>query len=246
MHRYDNENERGWERGRSGRRDFEGRREDNYPDYEMSESWRGYEGRGQEGRDRFDRRYDNRGNENRGYENQGYGDQGAWGQPYADEYRSQDWTRQLGRDNFGRQNYGREAFAREYGGIGGREFSGNYGPQQSGMRGRFSGRGPKGYQRSDQRIQEEINDRLTDHPEIDAYEIEVKVNGGEVTLTGFVNERFAKRLAEDCVESVGGVKQVHNQIRVQQESGTGPQQRKTAGSENQQQHEMTGTTGSRR
>ncbi len=34
-----------------------------------------------------------------------------------------------------------------------------------------------------------MNDRLTEHPEIDATDIEVRVANGEVTLTGSVTER---------------------------------------------------------
>jgi osmotically-inducible protein OsmY len=49
-------------------------------------------------------------------------------------------------------------------------------------RGPYAGRGPKGYQRSDQRVLEDVNDRLTEHPEIDANDIEVQVQNCEVTL----------------------------------------------------------------
>lgn len=76
------------------------------------------------------------------------------------------------------------------------------------------GKGPKGYQRSDERIQEDVNDRLSDDEQLDASEIEVKVEQGEVTLTGSVSERNAKRRAEDLVESVSGVKNVENRIRI--------------------------------
>jgi hypothetical protein len=80
--------------------------------------------------------------------------------------------------------------------------------------GPFAGRGPKGYQRSDERIREDVNDRLTDHPAIDATEIEVRVTAGEVTLSGTVESRRVKRLAEDIVDSVRGVRDVHNELRV--------------------------------
>jgi osmotically-inducible protein OsmY len=86
---------------------------------------------------------------------------------------------------------------------------------QYGERGRFAGRGPKNWQRSDDRIREDINERLTDHPDIDASEIDVQVKNGEVTLTGAVDERYVKRLAEDVAENVTGVREVHNQLRVQ-------------------------------
>jgi hypothetical protein len=86
------------------------------------------------------------------------------------------------------------------------------------IRGRFTGRGPKGYSRSDDRIREDVSDRLELHGEIDASEIEVRVESGEVTLEGTVSDRLTKRLAEDVVEDCPGVKQVHNRIRVQGET----------------------------
>jgi osmotically-inducible protein OsmY len=83
------------------------------------------------------------------------------------------------------------------------------------------GRGPKGYQRSDERIREDVNDRLTDDPHIDASEIEVMVASREVTLSGTVPSRFEKRHAEDIAESVSGVTHVQNNLRVQQSGDTG-------------------------
>jgi osmotically-inducible protein OsmY len=77
------------------------------------------------------------------------------------------------------------------------------------------GRGPKGYQRSDERILEDVNDRLTDDPFIDATDIEVSVSGGEVTLSGSVSDRQAKRRAEDIADTVSGVGHVQNNMRVQ-------------------------------
>ena len=47
----------------------------------------------------------------------------------------------------------------------------------------------RGYQRSDDRIREDVCERLTQHPEINAEEIEIQVKGGEVTLTGTVERR---------------------------------------------------------
>ena len=75
------------------------------------------------------------------------------------------------------------------------------------------GRGPKGYQRSDSRIHEEVCDRLT-YSNVDAENIEVAVASGEVTLSGSVRDRWDKRRAEDLVEEVAGVREVHNSIRV--------------------------------
>jgi hypothetical protein len=76
------------------------------------------------------------------------------------------------------------------------------------------GRGPKGYQRSEERIREEVNDRLTAHGLVDATDVEVRVQNGEITLTGFVDSREAKRAAEDCAEDVSGVREVHNHLRI--------------------------------
>ena len=83
------------------------------------------------------------------------------------------------------------------------------------------GRGPKGYRRSDERILEDVNDRLTDDPHIDASEIQVSVSNREVTLDGTVNSRFEKRHAEDLAESVSGVGHVQNNLRVQQYADAG-------------------------
>ncbi|MFX7506872.1 SWFGD domain-containing protein, partial [Acinetobacter baumannii] len=55
------------------------------------------------------------------------------------------------------------------------------------------GRGPRGYSRSDERVREDVSDRLTDDAYIDASDIEVTVSGGEVTLTGMVPDRHTKR-----------------------------------------------------
>jgi hypothetical protein len=79
--------------------------------------------------------------------------------------------------------------------------------------GPYFGKGPKNYRRSDQRIEEDINERLTQHPFIDATHIEVRVQNGNVQLSGTVDDRNARRIAEDIVDSVSGVKELENQIR---------------------------------
>lgn len=78
------------------------------------------------------------------------------------------------------------------------------------------GRGPKGYSRSDDRIREDVSDRLTEDPHIDASEIDVTVASGEVTLSGSIDRRWAKRHAEDIAEGVSGVKHVQNNLRLNQ------------------------------
>jgi len=81
--------------------------------------------------------------------------------------------------------------------------------------GKFRGRGPKNYRRSDERIREEINDRLTENEWLDASDVDVNVNSGVVILSGSVDSRYAKRLAEDIADSVSGVINVQNNLRVE-------------------------------
>lgn len=78
----------------------------------------------------------------------------------------------------------------------------------------YRGRGPKNYKRSDDRIREDLNDRLTDYTYLDASDIDVEVSEGDVVLTGTVHNRYAKRMAEDLAEDVSGVKNVENRLRV--------------------------------
>ncbi len=89
--------------------------------------------------------------------------------------------------------------------------------QGQAYQGQHYGRGPKNYQRSDDRIREDVNEQLTYHHDLDATDIEVKAENGEVTLTGTVSDRRQKRMAEDAAEGVRGVKDVHNQLRVRRD-----------------------------
>ena len=132
----------------------------------------------------------------------GRDERGQWGEPWGrdrDWRTGEDWSR-------GREGYGRGASGSEWG----QTFGGltSYGP------GRYSGRGPKGYRRSDERIMEEVCERLARHPEIDASEMEVRVTNSEVILTGSVEDRHQKRLAEDVVEDVSGVHDVRNELKI--------------------------------
>jgi hypothetical protein len=82
--------------------------------------------------------------------------------------------------------------------------------------GEHRGKGPRSYRRSDDRIREDIGERLTDDVLLDASEIEVSVSEREVTLNGTVRDRAEKRRAEDIAESVSGVSHVQNNLRVGQ------------------------------
>jgi hypothetical protein len=76
------------------------------------------------------------------------------------------------------------------------------------------GVGPKGYRRSDERISDEVHERLTEDPWLDASNIEVQVKSSEVTLSGRVDNREAKHRAERLVEEISGVDHVQNNLRV--------------------------------
>lgn len=80
----------------------------------------------------------------------------------------------------------------------------------------YSGRGPKGWSRSDDRIKEDVSETLERDPHVDASEIEVKVEGGIVTLSGSVEDRRSKRHAEDIIENLMGVKDVRNELSIDQ------------------------------
>jgi hypothetical protein len=101
-----------------------------------------------------------------------------------------------------RAGYGRAAF---------------HGMEQLGSesgQGPHAGKGPRGYRRSDDRIQEEVSGRLEQDADIDASDIEVAVAEGVVTLTGTVPDRQMKRLLEDVVETCPGVRDVENHVRL--------------------------------
>lgn len=115
-------------------------------------------------------------------------------------------------DTSGRGNDQRQ-YAQPHGGQSG--FSGGLSGATS-----YRGRGPKNYTRSDERIREDLNERLTDSDEIDASNITVEVSNGVATLKGSVDERWMKHCAEDLAESCSGVRDVNNQIRVQSQAAS--------------------------
>ena len=73
---------------------------------------------------------------------------------------------------------------------------------------------PKGYVRSDARIFEDVCEMLSDHGDIDASDIEVTVDEGDVILRGTVRSRWARWYSEDLVANVRGVRDVINELRI--------------------------------
>jgi len=87
------------------------------------------------------------------------------------------------------------------------------------LHGPYTGRGPKGYKRSDEKIVEEACQRLERDGDIDASDIEVTAEDGVITLRGTVPDRRTKRRAEECVESVYGARDVMNELRCGMQGG---------------------------
>jgi hypothetical protein len=75
-------------------------------------------------------------------------------------------------------------------------------------------RGPRNYRRSDERIKEDVSDRLMLEDELDPSAMEVQVENGRVILMGTVATRFEKRLAESLADSVAGVTDVDNRLKI--------------------------------
>jgi osmotically-inducible protein OsmY len=146
---------------------------------------------------------------------------------------AQDWNRDYYARDHQRSSFdprGRNDYGRNEQGHEGRRDDNDWGDQMrhagQQMLGRIKRafRGPKGYKRSDDRIREDVNDRLAQQDEFDPSDIEVRVENGEVTLTGTVRSRHEKFRAEEIADDVSGVNEVQNQLRVgspsQQQSGS--------------------------
>jgi hypothetical protein len=144
-----------------------------------------------------------------------------WGSSARGDYELQgrNWGRHWGPGSEGshdRSQYGhgggewQEPYGegQQYGG--GREY-GTQGGQGPGL---HRGKGPKNYQRSDERIKELLCERLHEDPNIDASEVTVNVQGGRITLEGTVEDRRTKNAIEDVAEQCG-TQEVHNNLRVQ-------------------------------
>jgi hypothetical protein len=99
-------------------------------------------------------------------------------------------------------------------------YGGRYGQEhrereKPGLLSRMFRRGPKNYQRSDERLREDISERLMNADHIDSSDVSVSVSSGKVTLEGTVPERYMKHAIEDLVDACPGVQDIDNRIRVE-------------------------------
>lgn len=195
---------------------------------------------------------DFRGQERYGESSQGRYGQGGYGQDDSRRSHRGDWGqgRMEPRGHRDDDRYGEYAD----GSAGG--YSGQRRPTTSAtftytevwlIPGPHTGRGPRGYQRSNQRIEEDVCERLSQHGQLDASEIQVHVEDGEVTLTGTVSSRAEKRMAEDALDSITGIKDVHNQLRVQkdqsQQQGSSGKGQDTGNGRSGENRERQGSSG---
>lgn len=85
----------------------------------------------------------------------------------------------------------------------------------------YRGVGPRNYSRTDDRIREDLNERLTEADDLDASDLSVEVSNGVATLSGNVDHRWMKHRAEDLADACSGVRDVRNNIQVR--NGVGGQ-----------------------
>jgi len=140
-----------------------------------------------------------------GHGAQGYGQHGSSGQGYGggsgQGFRDGgSWRGDGGRASGG----GQPAFRADT------EVMGGGASAQPGYR----GVGPSSYQRSDERLEDEIHERLTEAQDIDASDITVRCKDGIATVEGTVEERRLKYRIEDLIEQVRGVRDVENRLRI--------------------------------
>lgn len=155
-----------------------------------------------------------------GYQENQYRQQRQYGQqygqqfdqqfdPYQDQQRQRGQFSQFGASNqFGQQNqYGQQ-----------RQFGQHLDdPSYSGQsrQAQYRGSGPRNFTRSNERILEEVNERLTDDPWLDAADITVRCADGRVQLEGQVRDRWMKHRAEDIVDACMGVRDIDNRLQIQ-------------------------------
>jgi hypothetical protein len=77
-----------------------------------------------------------------------------------------------------------------------------------------AGQDTQGIQRSNERIYDEASEGIIRHDHVDASGVNVRVERGEVTLEGTVSSHREKRMAEEDVNSLPGIKNVHNRLQV--------------------------------
>jgi hypothetical protein len=196
----------------------------------------------------------------------GYGGRGRFGQ--GDDNQGSGFRQQSGMagsgsgSGFGSSSgsYG-SGYGIPAGGDSRQQWGGGYSEQtrsrqemSPGNQQRPGGKTPKGYVRSDDRIKDDICERLYHSHDMDVAAVTVNVSEGVVVLEGSVSERGQKHRIEDICEQCIGVKDVENRIRVsrgeehESDARDGNEQHKgaviSAGERSRKGSTSTGSTGS--
>jgi len=171
--------------------------------YGSGREYRGYEG-GEAGRQAGNRNWERGYGEGYGLSS-GYADQQAYGREYGASGYVSGYASDTEGTRSSRQQHSTSGTSRS-------EYGRNY-----------RGLGPRSYTRSDERLLEDINERLTEDDYLDATDLTVRCVNGVITLEGTVAERWMKHRAEDLADASSGVKQVDNRIQVQSQRSAGEQ-----------------------
>jgi hypothetical protein len=178
------------------------------------------------------------------------GDGGSYGEPSSS---GQGWQQQFGQP----PRSGNPGDYARYGYEGGPGFQsrqqdryGGYYGQSAGLadqerwptQGPHAGKGPKDYQRSDDAIRDDVCETLTRHGNIDASDINVSVHNGEVTVSGNVPDKHMRREVEDVLDDMSGVKDVNNQLRINNRPAYDVIRKEPSPMERQQQPQSTQST----
>jgi BON domain len=78
----------------------------------------------------------------------------------------------------------------------------------------YSGKGPRGWKLTDQKMMERVCEVLLHSHEVDPTDIEVFVKDHVVTLKGKIRSKGMRRVAEDLVGSVPGVRDVFSELKI--------------------------------
>lgn len=82
----------------------------------------------------------------------------------------------------------------------------------------YYGKGPKGWKLSDEKLREKVCEVLLHSHEVDASEMEVKVEEACVYLSGNISSKGMKNVAEDLVGSIPGVEDVFTRLKIKNTS----------------------------
>lgn len=78
----------------------------------------------------------------------------------------------------------------------------------------FSGRGPKGWKLTDEKLREKVSEVLLHSHDVDPTNLEVVVEDRVIYLRGSIPSKGMKRVAEDLVGSIPGVEDVFTELKV--------------------------------